>query len=64
MGETISMLAGAAKFVGGLLIIFGGIWCFLNFREQNRMTGPVLIMAAGGVVSGLADAFAGSAGGL
>ena len=60
MGETVSMLAGAAKFVGGLLIIFGGIWCFLNFRDQNRMTGPALIMAAGGVVYGLA----GGAGGL
>lgn len=64
MGETVSMLAGAAKFVGGLLIIFGGIWCFLNFRDQNRMTGPALIMTAGGVVYGLADVFAGGAGGL
>ena len=64
MGETVSMLAGAARFVGGLLVIFGGIWLYLNFREQSRMTGPVLIMAAGGVVSGLADAFAGAAGGL
>ncbi len=61
LNETVHMLAGAGQFVGGLLIVFGAFWLFLNFNQQNRITGPIILMAAGGCISGLAVALSGDA---
>lgn len=61
LNETVRLLTQAGQFVGGLLIVFGAFWLFLNFNQQNRITGPIILMVAGGCISGLAVALGGEA---
>lgn len=61
LNETVALLTGAGKFVGGLLVVFGGIWLFLNFNQQTRITGPIILMVAGATIASLATTLGGGA---
>lgn len=62
LNETVELLSGAGSFVGGLLVVFGAFWLFLNFNQQNRITGPIILMVAGACIASLAAAFGAEAG--
>lgn len=61
LNETVKFLSGAGTFVGGLLVIFGGIWLFLNLNQQTRLTGPIILMCAGGIIASMAVTLGGDA---
>ncbi len=61
LNETVALLSAAGTFVGGLLVVFGGFWLFLNFNQQTRITGPIILMVAGACISSLAVTLGGAA---
>ena len=59
--ETVKLLTDAGQFVGGLLVVFGAFWLFLNFNQQTRLTGPIIVMIAGATIASLAVTLGGDA---